>query len=66
MIDSGAGASVFSDGDMFSDLHAPDKCMSVTFGNQKTISVSAMGTVALAVVDPASGVTKGVVLHDVL
>lgn len=66
MVDSGAGASVFSDGDMFLSLHAPDCYTSVCFGNQKTVAVSAVGTIAFYVRSHESKAPVRIVLHDVL
>jgi hypothetical protein len=46
LIDSGAGATVFSYSTLFVDTRSPDGSSAVSFGEQKVLAVTAVGTVA--------------------
>jgi hypothetical protein len=52
LIDSGAGAMVFSDSTLFVDMRSPDGPSAVNFGKQKVLPVAAVGTIAFLLSRP--------------
>jgi Reverse transcriptase (RNA-dependent DNA polymerase) len=52
LVDSGAGAMVFSDSDLFIDMRSPDGPTAVNFGKQKILPVASVGTIAFTLSRP--------------
>ena len=64
LVDSGAGASVFSDSVLFMSMHAPHAPTAVDFGKQKQLPVSAIGSVSFLIRVPGHK-PFSITLHDV-